>query len=107
MSELPVARPAGPVPACPCAGGAAVPAESGVRPAGSAGRFGPTHALILLIAVLVLGCGLFFAGAPLETVFALLGGCGAIGVATLTAAGGGRRLVTVLAEAAVRSGAGK
>jgi hypothetical protein len=37
----------------------------------------------------------------------LLGGCGAVGAATLAAAGGGRRLMAVLVEAAVRSGAGK
>ncbi|OMI33046.1 hypothetical protein [Streptomyces sparsogenes] len=83
-----------------------MPADGGLRQAGSAGRFGPTHALILLIAVLVLGCALFLAGTELETVFALLGGCGAIGAVTLAAAGGGRRLMTVLVEAAVRSGAG-
>lgn len=67
------------------------------------GRFGPTHALILLIAVLVLGCGLFLVGTPLSSTFALLSGCGAIGAAVLTAAGGGRRLVTVILEAAVWS----
>jgi hypothetical protein len=95
MSDLSVPRPA---PACAC--GAA-------EPAGTTGRFGPTHALILLIVFLVLGSGLFHAGTPLDTVFTLLGGLGAIGAATLTAAGGGRRLVTVLVEAAVRSGTGK
>lgn len=92
---------------CPCARTAhTAPA---VEPSGqvpAAGRFGPTHALILLLCVLALGCGLFIAGTPLEAVFTLLGGLGAIGAATLAAAGGGRRLVAVLAEAAVR-GAGK
>nr|WP_119590946.1 hypothetical protein [Streptomyces scabiei] len=97
---------AGPAPACTCAPPAPQPAGGG-EPDGAGGRFGPTHALILLIAVLGLGTGLFLAGTELETVFALLGGCGAIGAATLTAAGGGRRLMTVLVEAAVRSGAGK
>ncbi|MFI0779264.1 hypothetical protein [Streptomyces sp. NPDC021212] len=95
--------PAGPALPCSCTHGAVGTAES----AGSApGRFGPTHALILLLCVLVLGSGLFLAGTPLDTVFTLLGGLGAIGAATLAAAGGGRRLVAVLAEAAVR-GAGK
>ncbi|MDQ1013205.1 hypothetical protein QFZ82_007690 [Streptomyces sp. V4I23] len=95
MTDLPVPSLAGPVRACPC------------TVAGATGRFGPTHALILLIAILGLGSTLFLVGTPLDTVFALLGGCGAIGAATLTAAGGGRRLVTVLVEAAVRSSAAK
>ncbi|MGW0564446.1 hypothetical protein ACWDZ4_28545 [Streptomyces sp. NPDC003016] len=101
MSNIPLSFPvAGPGPAVPCrdcaAGGAAE----------SAGRFGATHALILLIAVLVLGCVLFLAGTPLRTVFMLLGGLGAIGAATLAAAGGGRRLLTAFAEALARSAAG-
>ncbi|GAA4027250.1 hypothetical protein [Streptomyces plumbiresistens] len=104
MSHVPLPRPAGPLPACTCA---ATPLSPGGEPGGAAGRFGPTHALILLIAFLGLGCGLFLAGTELEGVLALLGGCGAIGAATLTAAGGGRRLMTVLVETAVRSGAGK
>ncbi|GFE27516.1 hypothetical protein [Streptomyces nigrescens] len=109
MSLAPLPHPAGPAPACICAP-PAPPAPSpagGGEPDGAAGRFGPTHALILLIAVLGLGTGLFLAGTELETVFALLGGCGAIGAATLTAAGGGRRLMSLVVEAAVRSGAGK
>ncbi|KUL27326.1 hypothetical protein [Streptomyces regalis] len=108
MSIPPLPHPAGPAPACTCAPAAEAPAPAdGGEPDGAAGRFGPTHALILLIAVLGLGSGLFLAGTKLETVFALLGGCGAIGAATLTAAGGGRRLMSILVEAAVRSGTGK
>ncbi|MEU6673778.1 hypothetical protein [Streptomyces sp. NPDC046925] len=103
LPQLPL--PTDPAPACTCTPSAAAPARG--EPDGTAGRFGPTHALILLIAFLGLGTGLFLAGTELQTVFALLGGCGAIGAATLTAAGGGRRLISVLAEAAVRSGAGK
>jgi hypothetical protein len=105
MSHVPLPLPAGPAPVCAC--GAVPPSARGGEPDGAAGRFGPTHALILLIAFLGLGCGLFLAGAELDTVLTLLGGCGAIGAATLTAAGGGRRLMTVLVETAVRSGAGK
>lgn len=105
MSHVPLPHPAGLSPACACA--AVAPTARGSEPDGAAGRFGPTHALILLIAFLGLGCSLFLAGTELQTVFALLGGCGAIGAATLTAAGGGRRLMTVLVETAVRSGAGK
>ncbi|MEV1042376.1 hypothetical protein AB0J01_38055 [Streptomyces sp. NPDC050204] len=71
------------------------------------GRLGPTHTLILLIAILTLGTALFLRGTPLGDVFLLLGGCGAIGAGTLTAAGGGRRLMAVLVETAVRSGTGK
>ncbi|MEU3984533.1 hypothetical protein AB0F77_31435 [Streptomyces sp. NPDC026672] len=73
----------------------------------SQGRWGPTHALILLIAFLTLGTLLFREGTPIGDVLALLGGCGAIGAGTLTLAGGGHRLIAVLAKAAVRSGAGK
>ncbi|MFF8513577.1 hypothetical protein ACF064_36635 [Streptomyces sp. NPDC015492] len=104
MSPLPLPLPAGPEPACACAAGR--PAASSV-PDGAAGRFGPTHALILQTVFLVLGSGLFLAGTELDTVLVLLGGCGAIGAATLAAAGGGRRLMAVLVETAVRSGAGK
>lgn len=80
------------------------PPPAAVAPAG---RLGPTHALILLIAFLALGTVLCREGTPVGDIFALLGGCGAIGAATLAAAGGGRRLVSALVEAAVRSGAGK
>ncbi|MGW9253169.1 hypothetical protein ACWGS5_13795 [Streptomyces albidoflavus] len=71
------------------------------------GRLGPTHTLILLIAFLTLGTALFLRGTPLGEIFLLLGGCGAIGAGTLAAAGGGRRLMAVLVETAVRSGTGK
>ncbi|MFI0908781.1 hypothetical protein ACH4TE_35515 [Streptomyces sioyaensis] len=107
MSLPPLPRPAGPIPACTCAPTAAEASAGGGEPDGAARRFGPTHTLILLIAFLGLGSGLFLAGTELDTVFALLGGCGAIGAATLTAAGGGRRLMGIFVEAAVRSGAGK
>ncbi|MEH0656018.1 hypothetical protein QA995_42595 [Streptomyces scabiei] len=107
MSHVPLPRPADPAPACACPSAAVPPTTRGIEPDGTAGRFGPTHALILLIAFLGLGCGLFLAGAELDTVLVLLGGCGAIGAATLAAAGGGRRLMTVLVETAVRSGAGR
>ncbi|MFF1680771.1 hypothetical protein ACFVYG_32625 [Streptomyces sp. NPDC058256] len=104
MSDTFASRPAGPAVPCSCAHTGA--AADGAEPAPAAGRFGSTHALILLLCVLALGSGLFLAGTPLETVFTLLGGLGAIGAATLAASGGGRRLLAVLAEAAVR-GAGK
>ncbi|MEV7157287.1 hypothetical protein AB0N77_22115 [Streptomyces misionensis] len=71
------------------------------------GRLGPTHALILLIVFLTLGTALFLNRTPIGDIITLLGGCGAVGAATLAAAGGGRRLMAVLVEAAVRSGTGK
>ncbi|MFD3422112.1 hypothetical protein [Streptomyces decoyicus] len=106
MNDRIIPRPAGPIPSCTCVPGTAGQAGT-AEPAAAGGRFGPTHTLILLICVLALGSGLFLAGTPLDTVFTLLGGLGAIGAATLAAAGGSRRLVSVIAEAAVRSGAGK
>ncbi|MER8159954.1 hypothetical protein [Streptomyces sp. NPDC094472] len=63
--------------------------------------------MILLITVLVLGSGLFLLGTSPSSIFLLFGGCGAIGAASLTVIGGGRRLVTVLAETAVRSSTSK
>jgi hypothetical protein len=107
MNDLSLPGPAGSGPACSCTTAAAAARTDADQPADTVARFGPTHALILLIAVLGLGSALFLAGTPLPSVFALLGGLGAIGAATLTAAGGGRRLMAVFVEAAVRSGAGK
>ncbi|MEV5433951.1 hypothetical protein [Streptomyces sp. NPDC052701] len=72
-----------------------------------AGRLGPTHTLILLIAFLALGTVLFVQGTPIGDILILLGGCGTLGAATLAAVGGGRWLMAVFVEAAVRSGAGK
>ncbi|MFF9496568.1 hypothetical protein [Streptomyces flaveolus] len=72
-----------------------------------AGRLGPTHTLILLIAFLALGTVLFVQDTPIGDILILLGGCGTLGAATLAAVGGGRWLMAVFVEAAVRSGAGK
>ncbi|MER5498600.1 MULTISPECIES: hypothetical protein [unclassified Streptomyces] len=41
-----------------------------------------------MISFLALGTVLFLRGTPLDEVFLLLGGCGAIGASTLTAASG-------------------
>ncbi|MBV7653668.1 MULTISPECIES: hypothetical protein [Streptomyces] len=68
-------------------------------------RWGPTHALILLIAIFTFGTLLFREGTTIGAILSLLGGCGAIGAGTLGLAGGGRRLIAALAEVAVRSGA--
>ncbi|GGV72180.1 hypothetical protein GCM10010277_84790 [Streptomyces longisporoflavus] len=84
---------------------AAEPARQ--APAPLPGRLGPTHTLILLVAFPALGTALFLNGTPTSDILILLGGCGGVGAAVLTAAGGGRRLMAVLVEAAVRSGAGK
>ncbi|MER6445495.1 hypothetical protein [Streptomyces venezuelae] len=56
---------------------------------------------------LATGTLLFREGTPVGEILALLGGCGMIGAAILALASGGRRLVAVLAEAAVRSDTGK
>lgn len=93
------------LPSSPPPAGPTAPAAPSSAP--SAGRLGPTHTLILLIVFLTLGTVLFLRGTPTGDIITLLGGCGAIGAATLAAAGGGRRLMTVLVEAAVRSSAGK
>ncbi|MCX4993730.1 hypothetical protein [Streptomyces sp. NBC_00568] len=61
----------------------------------------------MLIAFLMLGTLLFHEGTPVGEILALLGGCGATGAGTLALAGGGRRLIAVLVEAAVRSGVGR
>ncbi|KUN35717.1 hypothetical protein AQJ30_23800 [Streptomyces longwoodensis] len=62
---------------------------------------------MLLIAFLALGTVLFLKGTPISDILILLGGSGAIGIDTLTAAGAGRRLMAVLVETAVRSRGGK
>ncbi|WP_331734505.1 hypothetical protein [Streptomyces atratus] len=54
-----------------------------------------------------LGTALFLNHTPIGDIFTLPGGCGAIGAGALAAAGGGRRLMAVFIETAVRSGAGK
>ncbi|MFM9452495.1 hypothetical protein [Streptomyces europaeiscabiei] len=54
----------------------------------------------------LLGAALALAGMPVSDVLTLLAGCGAIGAATIAAAGGGRRLLTALAAGAVRAAAG-
>ncbi|MGW8955623.1 hypothetical protein [Streptomyces sp. NPDC055709] len=57
------------------------------------------------VAFPAMGSILAMAGMPVTDVFALLGGCGAIGAATVAAAAGGRRLFGALATAAVRAAA--
>ncbi|WP_242432986.1 hypothetical protein [Streptomyces sp. Root264] len=63
MSTLPLPRPAGAGPACTCActgdGATSQAPTAGGEPASSGGRFGPTHALILIVVFLGLGCALF------------------------------------------------
>ncbi|MFF8919119.1 hypothetical protein ACF08M_38955 [Streptomyces sp. NPDC015032] len=54
----------------------------------------------------VLGGALHVTGMPLQDIFILLGGCGALGAATVMAVGGGRRL-TSLAGAVLRAAAGR
>ncbi|MFF9870296.1 hypothetical protein ACF1G0_33775 [Streptomyces sp. NPDC013953] len=54
----------------------------------------------------VLGSALHVTGMPLQDIFILLGGCGALGAAAVVAVGGRRRL-TSLAGAVLRAAAGK
>ncbi|MGW4438004.1 hypothetical protein ACWELO_19955 [Streptomyces sp. NPDC004596] len=75
------------------------PGRSAVRPLTSAQVYGIT-------VFPVLGAGLTLAGMPVPEALTLLAGCGAIGAGTIAAAGGGRRLLTALASAAVRAAAG-
>lgn len=75
------------------------PVRSGIRPL--------TPAQVCGITVFpILGTGLTLGGMPVLDVLVLLAGCGAIGAGTIAAAGGGRRLLTSLASAAVRAAAG-
>ncbi|MEW2490883.1 hypothetical protein [Streptomyces sp. NPDC048411] len=55
----------------------------------------------------VLGGALHVTGMPLQDIFILLGGCGALGAAAVVAVGGGRRRLTSLAGAVLRAAAGK
>ncbi|WP_181384467.1 hypothetical protein [Streptomyces sp. NWU49] len=68
-------------------------------------RFGAPQAFTA-VSFPVLGGALHVAGVPLEDVFLLLGGCGALGAAAVVAVGGGRRAAS-LAGAVLRAIAGK
>ncbi|WP_329332707.1 hypothetical protein OG252_51880 [Streptomyces sp. NBC_01352] len=68
-------------------------------------RFGAPQAFTA-VSFPVLGSILHVTGMPLQDVFILLGGCGALGVAAI-AAGGGRRRLAGLASAVLRATAGK
>ncbi|MFC9916036.1 hypothetical protein [Streptomyces sp. NPDC059862] len=54
-----------------------------------------------------LGVALHITGMPLQDIFILLGGCGALGAAAVIAVGGGRRRLAGLAAAVLRAAAGK
>ncbi|GGY50828.1 hypothetical protein [Streptomyces djakartensis] len=69
-------------------------------------RFGAPQAFTA-VSFPVLGAALHMTGMPLEDVFLLLGGCGALGAAAVVAAGGGRRRLGGLAAAVLRAAAGK
>ncbi|MFM9812918.1 hypothetical protein ACKI16_30955 [Streptomyces scabiei] len=61
-------------------------------------RLGPAQACTL-IAFLLVGSGLYLRGTALPDVFALLSGCGALGVGAVLALDGGRRLAAVVGAA--------
>ncbi|MEU4800535.1 hypothetical protein [Streptomyces sp. NPDC023327] len=69
-------------------------------------RFGAPQAFTA-VSFPVLGAALHMTGMPLEDIFLLLGGCGALGTAAVLAAGGGRRRLSGLAAAVLRAAAGK
>ena len=60
-----------------------------------------------LIAFPAMGSVLYSTGTPLSVIFELLGGCGGIGATACAAACGGRRLIVMLSEAALRAAASK
>ncbi|MER6434180.1 hypothetical protein ABT272_41890 [Streptomyces sp900105245] len=71
-----------------------------------ASRFGAPQAFTA-VSFPVLGGALHVAGVPLQDIFVLLGGCGALGAAAVVAVGGGRRRAAALAGAVLRAAAGK
>ena len=86
----------------PRAGAAPAAGPTGAVPAP---RLGPAQACTL-IAFLLVGSVLHLQGSALPDVFALLGGCGALGVGSVLALDGGRRLAAVIG-AALRAAAEK
>ncbi|MEE1837788.1 hypothetical protein [Streptomyces sp. SP17KL33] len=69
-------------------------------------RFGAPQAFTA-VSFPVLGVALHVTGMPLQDIFILLGGCGALGAAAVMAVGGGRRRLASLAGAMLRATAGK
>ncbi|MEU3830446.1 hypothetical protein AB0F36_34800 [Streptomyces sp. NPDC029080] len=69
-------------------------------------RFGAPQAFTA-VSFPVLGSALHITGMPLEDIFLLLGGCGALGAAAAVAAGGSRLRLGRLAVAVLRAAAGK
>ncbi|MGY1495041.1 hypothetical protein ACW4TU_44920 [Streptomyces sp. QTS52] len=69
-------------------------------------RFGAPQAFTA-VSFPVLGVALHVTGMPVQDIFVLLGGCGALGAAAVMAAGGGRRRMASLAGAMLRATAGK
>lgn len=72
----------------------------------TAPRFGAPQAFTA-VSFPVLGVALHMTEMPLEDIFLLLGGCGALGAAAVVAVGGGRRRLGGLAAAVLRATAGK
>ncbi|MEU5144795.1 hypothetical protein [Streptomyces sp. NPDC021139] len=84
----------------------AVPAPAEPVRTEPASRFGAPQAFTA-VSFPVLGGALHVAGVPLQDIFVLLGGCGALGTAAVVAVGGGRRRAAWLADAVLRAAAGK
>lgn len=82
-----------------------VPA-TGACQTNTAPRFGAPQA-ITAIPFPVLGVVLHLTGMPVQEIFVLLGGCGALGAAAVVSLPGGRHLLAGLAAAVLRAAAGK
>ncbi|GGU70453.1 hypothetical protein [Streptomyces daghestanicus] len=72
----------------------------------AAPRFGAPQAFTA-VSFPVLGVTLHMTEMPVDDIFLLLGGCGALGAAAVVAVGGGRRRLGGLAAAVLRATAGK
>ncbi|MFI8233930.1 hypothetical protein ACIGDI_34485 [Streptomyces sp. NPDC085900] len=82
-----------------------------VPPAGAgqtdtAPRFGAPQAFTA-VSFPALGVALHMTGMPVQDIFVLLSGCGALGAAAVVAVAGGRRRLAGLASAVLRAAAGK
>ncbi|MFD6826672.1 hypothetical protein ACFWC5_41045 [Streptomyces sp. NPDC060085] len=74
-------------------------------PLDTAPRFGVPQA-VATVSFPALGAVLHLSGMPMQDIFVLLGGCGALGAAAVAVASG-RRLAAGLAAGALRAAAGK
>ncbi|MER6288563.1 hypothetical protein [Streptomyces sviceus] len=72
----------------------------------TAPRFGAPQAFTA-VSFPALGVALHLTGMPVQDIFVLLGGCGALGAAAVVVVAGGRRRLAGLAAEVLRAAAGK